>query len=153
VAPDLPFESIAKLCIERIVSAYHSATWHWLGECDGIPWRMPPRNGGVRSVGRVGRDPLCPKHGEGGGVPLAPIGTEGCGTAEVPLVFAFRNDTSKLGRDGRFWRSAACGPRQVDRHGRRPGLAVAGRVNVNLLRPCELSPQHGPCLGHLAPSC
>jgi hypothetical protein len=78
---------------------------------------------------------------------LAPIGREGCGTAEVPLVFVFRNDTSKLGRGGRFCPSAASAPRPVVTAGRlcrsRGGWAIKHhwfclrRLDIGRNEPCH----------------
>jgi hypothetical protein len=66
----------------------------------------------------------------------------------------------RTGRQGqRHDADGYCGDPTQGRHERRrPSLpswkreASAALPAGTLLRPCELSPQHGPCLGHLAPS-
>ena len=95
---------------------------------------MPPRSGGVRSIGWSGEHSPGPQYDEAGCIPVAQARGKGSGTAKNPLALGVGNDRSELARARvTFWAPA----RRADLGragplGRQAGLAVAGQLERTL---------------------
>jgi len=94
---------------------------------------MPPRSGGVRSIGWSGEHPCGPQYDEAGCIPVAQACGKGCGTAKNPLALGVGNDKSELARESHVLaparRADLC---RAGTLGRQAGLAVTGRLERTL---------------------
>jgi hypothetical protein len=60
---------------------------------------MPPRSGGVRSIGWSGEHSRGPQYVEAGCIPVARARGKGSGTAKNPVALGVGNDRSELARE------------------------------------------------------